>query len=1185
MLLCPLLIGGPSAYEHSEGGRPRRVGGRGEIAQMALLAHGDRGLAFGAHVLARALARHLLFGEGGELPARERLHEGHQVVDLRLGEAEPLHAAVEVRVRHAALVVVIHHVPERGERAVVHVGRRDGDVAESGRLEGADVVRLLGDQEAPELGEVGLDGELVHLLQVSRAHGAGRLARQVDEVGLVRGDADVVELLVGEERAHGREGVAGVAAALAVEEAPAALGSRADRLLVARDETVEGRVPGVLGALEGGDRRGDVVVGRVVAEDAREGLAVLREGAHLGDHVVGRLLAHLDRVQDGELRLLLERRRAPVPELGRVEHRVEHRRAVALRALGGRGHAVGHRLVVDEAARGVVAGGARHLVVDREALVVEQLVAERDLVRRWRRRGRDGKLVEDGGDAAGEPPLQRGGEPGGERRACEHETLPADQHGPSFRVTASVYSTSTARRGAGLLPRVAAHQLGLAERVPPDGLQERRLGRAGRKLGDGVQRVEPEGVAVRRTARRTGPAVPGAAKVVRALPAAVVQRRRGPHALGAAGGARRHAVQHPVHPGARGRVGVVAHEREALRPRRRIGPGERGREILPVASVLAGDRVARLEGARLELEGHGCSSRSHQGGGEGDRQPQGATARHGRETSRAGRACPGTATASSPSASWSISEERQWAGRPGCAHDAEAGRRSARWPGGDRLVSTDPHPAMAGGSRAEEAALRDAHRAETDRLLRSRLDLTVVLFLVFVGASVVIESMQAPTRGRPVMLVYALEGLACLLAVVACRLPGFLLGPRAIAAALASTLAALLSAYNASVGGSVERLAMAQVCLLTGVVVLLPWGWRAQLVVAGAAFASFGLALPHLFTSDNLLMSVLALVTGTTTTTWGAFFLERYRTDAMLRAARQAAEAEIAATLLRVGETLDAHLGRPDMLERVNRLVVESLGCDWSSIFVYDEAHQAFRLYSNVGSSPAVVAELADLEFPWDSLPLLDALRPGAVLEMAGTGDQDLVPPDLMRRLGMASSLCAPICRREEIIGTLSSGYRTRTGPFSAKQRRLALGIANAIAVALENARLIADLQSASRLKSEFVATMSHELRTPLNVITGYADLLVEGTFGPLTTEQRDTIERVRRSAFELLDLVNATLDLGRLEAGRETVERTPVDLDALFAELGGELDPLVPPAVALHWQNRVGRAPVLTDRVTMKTG
>src|SRR5262249_13740444 len=100
----------------------------------------------------------------------------------------------------------------------------------------------------------------------------------------------------------------------------------------------------------------------------------------------------------------------------------------------------------------------------------------------------------------------------------------------------------------------------------------------------------------------------------------------------------------------------------------------------------------------------------------------------------------------------------------------------------------------------------------------------------------------------------------------------------------------------------------------------------------------------------------------------------------------------------------------------------------------------------------------------------------------------------------------------------------------------------------------------------------------------GYADLLAEGTFGPLAGEQLDKVERVRRSAFELLDLVNATLDLGRLEAGQETVERGMVDVEALFAELGGELEALVPPAVVLHWQNQLGSTPVLGDRAKLKT-
>src|SRR5438067_5492064 len=76
MLFGALLIGGPSAYEHSEGGRPRRVGGRGEIAQVALLAHRDRGLALRAHALARALTRHLLLGEGRDRKST-RLNSSH----------------------------------------------------------------------------------------------------------------------------------------------------------------------------------------------------------------------------------------------------------------------------------------------------------------------------------------------------------------------------------------------------------------------------------------------------------------------------------------------------------------------------------------------------------------------------------------------------------------------------------------------------------------------------------------------------------------------------------------------------------------------------------------------------------------------------------------------------------------------------------------------------------------------------------------------------------------------------------------------------------------------------------------------------------------------------------------------------------------------------------------------------
>jgi signal transduction histidine kinase len=483
-----------------------------------------------------------------------------------------------------------------------------------------------------------------------------------------------------------------------------------------------------------------------------------------------------------------------------------------------------------------------------------------------------------------------------------------------------------------------------------------------------------------------------------------------------------------------------------------------------------------------------------------------------------------------------------------------------------------------------ESSLRAAYHADRTRAVRQRLELTVVVFLTFIGASMLLDKLAHPGRGEIVALLYAGQMLVCLVALVASRRWHLSHHPTAITVALASTLVALVSWYETTAGGHAERLAMEQVCLLSGLVVLMPWGWQAQLGVALVALASFGAAAPFLAAPDTLAYTLVALVTGAASAVCGAYFLDRYRYQAFVRAAHETEEATIAAALLHVGETLHLHLDQPDMLERVNRLTVETLGCDWSSTFVWDEDREVFRLAANFGSRPEVRTELEQLEFAWESLPLLGVLRRGEVIEMPDAAEQQLVPLSLQRRLEVASALYVPIQRRGEVIGVLVHGYRERTGAFSAKQHRLALGIAHATAIGLENARLIAGLQAANRLKSEFVATMSHELRTPLNVITGYTDLLAEEAFGPLVPEQHDKLARVRRSAVELLDLINATLDLGRLETGRDTVTIQPVDLDTLFTQVGHELQPLVPATVSVLWPTGLGGQLVPTDGVKLKT-
>ncbi|MFC4441219.1 PAS domain S-box protein [Caulobacter henricii] len=85
-----------------------------------------------------------------------------------------------------------------------------------------------------------------------------------------------------------------------------------------------------------------------------------------------------------------------------------------------------------------------------------------------------------------------------------------------------------------------------------------------------------------------------------------------------------------------------------------------------------------------------------------------------------------------------------------------------------------------------------------------------------------------------------------------------------------------------------------------------------------------------------------------------------------------------------------------------------------------------------------------------------------------------------------------------------------------------------------------ADAESASRTKSDFLASMSHEIRTPMNSIMGIADLLAKTA---LTPEQDKYVQIFRRSGDNLLNLINDILDLSKVEASQLDLERTGFSL------------------------------------------
>jgi signal transduction histidine kinase/CheY-like chemotaxis protein len=90
-------------------------------------------------------------------------------------------------------------------------------------------------------------------------------------------------------------------------------------------------------------------------------------------------------------------------------------------------------------------------------------------------------------------------------------------------------------------------------------------------------------------------------------------------------------------------------------------------------------------------------------------------------------------------------------------------------------------------------------------------------------------------------------------------------------------------------------------------------------------------------------------------------------------------------------------------------------------------------------------------------------------------------------------------------------------------------------------------LEEASRMKSEFLATMSHELRTPLNAIIGFSEALKDGLIGDITNTQKEYVGDIFFSGQHLLSLINDILDLSKVEAGMMTLELEAVDVKHLL--------------------------------------
>jgi PAS domain S-box-containing protein len=258
----------------------------------------------------------------------------------------------------------------------------------------------------------------------------------------------------------------------------------------------------------------------------------------------------------------------------------------------------------------------------------------------------------------------------------------------------------------------------------------------------------------------------------------------------------------------------------------------------------------------------------------------------------------------------------------------------------------------------------------------------------------------------------------------------------------------------------------------------------------------------------------------------------------------------LAAASAALAELLDV----PSTLQRVASLAVPHFA-DWCGVDLLDQEGQLERVaVAHIDPAKVELAHELQRRYPPDpnsSHGMWNVLRTGTselvseiTDDMLARSARDEDHLRILRKLGLRSYLGVPLASRGKTVGVLTFVMAESDRRFGSDDQRLAEDLARRAAVAVENARLYADLREADQRKDEFLALLGHELRNPLAPITNALEILELKAEDPVAVARARAM--IDRQATQLKRLVDELLDASRIARGKVRLTVELLDLAAL---------------------------------------
>jgi len=257
-----------------------------------------------------------------------------------------------------------------------------------------------------------------------------------------------------------------------------------------------------------------------------------------------------------------------------------------------------------------------------------------------------------------------------------------------------------------------------------------------------------------------------------------------------------------------------------------------------------------------------------------------------------------------------------------------------------------------------------------------------------------------------------------------------------------------------------------------------------------------------------------------------------------------------------VGQAVSSSLDLETALTTIVSRAVEISGLDGGTAFEYDESAEQFvqRGTARRTALPGGRTVVRKGEGVVGQTAI--TLEPVQVRDISVAGAYEGRLRETLLQSGARAFLAVPIVREGRLLGGLVVN-RNRPGDFAPETVDLLRTFAAQSALAIQNARLFQQIEIANRHKSEFLASMSHELRTPLNAILGYSEMLQEEAQDVGQPSLVLDLAKINAAGKHLLELINAVLDLSKIEAGRMEMYLERFAVSALVDEVIAVVRPL----------------------------